>query len=495
MNSVKQNFTVWGKFSWPLVVAAAAFLFAIGSGVNLLNDGDTFWHIATGRWILEHGAIPHADSFSHTLPGIAWTSHEWLSEVIFYLAFKTAGWTGVVLLAATVFAAVLAYLASYLQRYLEPAHVLLFSILALGMVAPHLLARPHLLAIPLLVIWTGSLIRACEEGHSPKLWLLLVMVVWANLHGGFTLGLALAAAFGVEAVLAAKKGERFQVGRRWATFLVLAVLAGLLTPHGVEGIFFTAKIMGMSYALTHIGEWQPPYFQRFQFLELWLMLLLLAVFTRGLRLSPVRLVLLLGLLHLALNHVRNVELLGLLAPLLLASAIKTQWTLNHDNGGNTKTLDAFFKRHAQPASLQAIVVVFFLVGATTYYKLQQQGIAPPEGRHPIAALQAVKESGIKGPVFNQYEFGGYLIFSGVPVFIDGRADMYGDDFFKHFLEASRFPHMHGLEELLAKYHVAWTILGPNTPAAAFLDHLPGWRRLYADNTAVVHVRDAAALTK
>jgi predicted outer membrane lipoprotein len=127
------------------------------------------------------------------------------------------------------------------------------------MVAPHLLARPHLLAMPLLVIWAGGLIRACEEGRRPRIWLLGVMALWANLHGGFTLGIVLAAAFGVEALLlATDRDARMLALRRWGSFLALAILAAMLTPHGVEGILFTFKVLGLSYALGNIGEGNPP---------------------------------------------------------------------------------------------------------------------------------------------------------------------------------------------------------------------------------------------
>lgn len=486
---MKRYFFGLGGFSWPLIVGASAFLFAIGNGRNLLIDGDTYWHLAAGRWILEHGAVPHADPFSHTLPGAPWTAHEWLSEVLLHLAFQAGGWPGVVVLTAAAFAATLAYLSRFLHAYLAPAHVLIFSILALGMVAPHLLARPHLLAMPLLVIWTANLVRACEAGWTPPLWLLGVMAVWANLHGGFTLGIALAGAFGIEAVLlAGGRQEKLAAARRWGLFLALAVLAGMLTPHGIKGYFFTAEVMGMSYALSNIGEWLPPNFQEFQFLEVWLMLLLAALFTRGLRLSAMRLLVLLSLLHLALSHARNVELIGLLAPLLLASAIRAQWTRFQGEGKHTGNLDRFFLRHAQPAALPAVVLIFAVAGALGYYKIRQQGIAPPAKKHPIAAIQAVKEQGIRGPVFNAYPFGGYLIFSGIPAFIDGRADMYGDDFMKRYLEAIRLPRSNGLEKLLDEYGVTWTLLPPKSPAVDHLDTLAGWRRMYADGTAVVHVR-------
>lgn len=491
---VKGVFSRWGGFSWPLVVGAGAFLFAIVRGSRLLNDGDTYWHIATGRWILEHGAIPSRDPFSYTLPEAPWTAHEWLSEVFLHLAFQAGGWPGVAVLAAVAFAATLAYLARFLQAYLAPAHVLILSILALSMVAPHLLARPHLLAMPLLVIWCAGLVRACEEGRMPKLWLLGVMTLWANMHGGFTLGIALTAAFGLEAVLLAKGHmERRKVARRWALFLALAVLAGALTPHGIGGYFFTIHIMGMSYALANITEWLPFNFQEFQFLELWLLLLLVAALSRGIRLSPVRLGLLLLLIHLSLKHARNAELLGLIGPLLLASALRDQWGAQQGAGASTESLDRFFMRHAQPASLASMALVVLITGALTIHKVQQGGIVPPPKKQPMAAIEAVKNAGIKGPVYNAYSYGGYLIFSGIPVFIDGRADMYGDDFLEKYLVAYRRPEGGRLEKLLAKYQVSWTLLQTNTAAAAQMDQLPGWQRFYADETAIVHIRNGTAL--
>ena len=99
---------------------------------------------------------------------------------------------------------------------------------------------------------------------------------------------------------------------------------------------------------------------------------------------------------------------------------------------------------------------------------------------------------VEGPVFNDYAFGGYLIFAGIKPFIDGRY-FYGDAFIKRYFDAA-FVLSDELPRLLAEYHIAWTLLGAKTPAVVLLDHLPGWRRLYADDIAAVHVRtDGASL--
>src|SRR6185437_14288438 len=104
--------------SWPLLVAASTFLVLLTRG-GLLADGDTYWHIAAGRWMFQHFAIPTVDPFSYTMGGMPWTAHEWLSEIILAAAFAIGGWSGVIGAAAASFAAALAILTRYLLRHLE----------------------------------------------------------------------------------------------------------------------------------------------------------------------------------------------------------------------------------------------------------------------------------------------------------------------------------------------------------------------------------------
>ena len=108
---------------------------------------------------------------------------------------------------------------------------------------------------------------------------------------------------------------------------------------------------------------------------------------------------------------------------------------------------------------------------------------------PEVALKHVPGSVIAMPVFNDYSFGGYLIFRGVPVFIDSRAELYGDAFLQNYSRIMR-PDTAALKATLEKYRIGWTILKPDSPAVVVLDLLPGWRRVYADRIAVIHVRDS-----
>lgn len=481
----------WG-ISWPLIVGALIYLVFLAHGNYLLGDADTYWHLAAGRWILEHGTIPVSDPFSHSMRGVPWTAHEWLSEVIFAAAYMTGGWTGLIALAALAFASALAILTRFLLKEMEPVHALMFVAFAVVLPLTHLYARPHVLAMPLMVLWTAHLVRASEHGHAPSLWLLPVMTLWANLHGSFTLGLALALAFALECVLNARKTDQVgKAAKSWGIFVGLSFVSALLTPHGIEGILFTLKIFGGSYALDHIAEWRSPDFHFLQPLEVWLFVGLAVVLFQGLRLPLMRIALLLGLLHLGLTHNRNIELLGLLAPLFLAAPLAGQWRERQSTGHQLATMDHFFQALAQRASKGATVLVVSGLVAATILATQLDELQPDKGITPADAIQAVRKANLTGPVLNEYSFGGYLIYSGISPYIDGRADMYGDDFLKEYMEAVSLKGSDVLPRLLQKYRIEWTLMPPETAAVALLDHLPEWRRLYADKVAVVHVRKTA----
>jgi hypothetical protein len=481
-------------FSWPLLAALAAYLYAFSRGNELLIDGDTYWHIATGRWMIQHGTIPSTDPFSHTMPGATWTAHEWLSDLILATAHQWGGWTLVLTVTALALALTLALLTRALLKWLEPIYALLFAGLAIALVSGHLLARPHILAMPVMMSWTIALVQASEAKRSPPLWTLTLLILWANLHGGFTLGLALAGAFAMEALSHSDKGCRAETAKSWGFFLLLAVASALVTPHGVEGILFTWHILfNLGSALVRIGEWRSPDFQTFHAFELWILGALALAMYQGLRLPLMRLVLVLGFLHLALKHVRNVELIGLLTPLFVAGPFAEQWRQARRDSDQVEGLDRFFQSLARPASRRALLAGSLVLAVAPVWSSRLRPAELPETVVPEQAIAAVQKAGITGPVLNGYSVGGYLIYRGIPVFVDGRADMYGEAFMKQYAEALELRTPDGLEKLMDKYGVTWTILETQSATVALLDHLPNWRRLHADKMFVVHVRNSAPL--
>jgi hypothetical protein len=303
----------------PLGLALAVFALCAFSPA-VLNDGDTWSHVATGDWILAHRAIPRVDPFSFSFAGIPWTAHEWLSEVLFALAHRVAGWSGVVLLTGAAAGAATFVVARRAGRALTGPALIALMALSLGLMAGGLLARPHVLALPVLAFWADLLFTARERDRAPPLAAVALMMLWANLHGGFAFGLALIGPFALEALWLAPAGRRVSVLKDWARLGIASFGAALITPFGIEGLLFPLKLMNLSY-LAQIKEWQPENFAHPGPLEWALLALIGLALTKPLRLAPMRVLLLLGLIHLSLQHMRHEMLLAMLAPMLLAQPI------------------------------------------------------------------------------------------------------------------------------------------------------------------------------
>ncbi len=472
----------------PSLVGIGVYCVAVVGAQALLNDGDTLSHIAIGRWIIAHRAIPFVDDFSFTASGHSWVPHEWLAEAVFAGLYDWLGWGGVVTLTAAAAAAAFALLALALQRTLGPGPATIGALAAFSLTEAHLLARPHALAWPLLVIWTASIVAARDKGQRPSLALLPIMILWCNLHGGFVIGLGFAGLIAAEAVLDATAATRVRQIRGWGIFLGLAGLCALCSPNGVDSLLLPFQLMKMSFAINSISEWRPVDFAHPDPLEAWIALAVLGGLVFGIRLPLSRTLMLLLLLWMALTHVRNEELLGIIGPLLVATPLAVQLRPTVPISGTALRGP---NRRAGAAAFTGFVlsgaVVIALGLVATVWVLDRQGLAPRSDLAPAAALEIAQRAGLDGHVFNSVRFGGYLLFTKIPAFVDGRADLYGDAFLERYVAASNA--IDGwLPELLDRYNVNWTLLEPSVPAVSLLDHLPGWRRIYSDRYAVIYRR-------
>ncbi len=466
---------VRGRFLLIWVIPIA-LLGAVSFAPPILNDGDTFWHVAAGRWILAHHAVPRFDPFSFTFAGRPWVAHEWLSETVMAAAYLAVGWGGVMSLTGLAVAVVAAVSGAWLLRWLSPLSATLALALGLACIAPGMLARPHLLALPLAAVWTVALLEARAAGRAPGLWLALVMVVWANMHSSFVVGLGLAGAFALEAALEVRFG-RWRMLRGWAEFVALSVLAALVTPNGIDGLAFPLRVMNMK-TLPMIAEWLPPDFMRLSPLEVALLAGVFAAFWRGVRLSAVRALIIIGLIHMSVQHVRQEVMLGAIAPLILAEPFGRAL-------GRAAPADPVrWRMPAQQAALGGALAAAILVGRLVVPYHRVDGPTAP-----VAAFANVPAALRAQPVINDYNFGGYLIFRGVRPYIDGRADMYGDDFVAAD-QALQDGDPAQLAAVLRRYGIRWALLRPTLRLTRDLE-AAGWRRLYADRYAVALERPVA----
>jgi len=465
----------------PLWVGAGVYALFLLAGNRLLIDPDTMWQITVGQWIIDHRAVPETDVYSFTMRGQPWISTQWLAQVLFAKAYAIAGWSGPVVLAASAIAATFALLAKFLSRRLSESTTLVFIAAALALTVPHLLARPHVLALPLMVMWVGELIAAADRRGAPSLWLLPLMALWANLHGGFVFGLMLVVPIALDAVVSADVKSRKSLALRWAGFGMAALIASCCTPYGWNSLLASQKILALGSALPLIMEWKPADFGNLGPFEVCLLLAIGLALWRGVTLPPLRIVLLLGLLHMALAQGRAAEILALLAPLLLAAPLAKQF------GGTGVANSA-----APPMRgvLVAGVAVALVAGTFVYASVHR--FEPHSRGSPVAAVAALKKLNL-ARVFNDYDFGGYLIANGVAPFIDGRTELYGEKFFVDHNAASGLMEPENLFRLLDQYKIEATLMRTQSAATKLLDHVDGWQKVYADDIATIHLRTPGAL--
>ncbi len=460
----------------PVWVGLGVYALLLMVGSSLLNDPDTYWQITIGQWILDNHALPRTDIYSFTMHGQPWISTQWLAQVLYALAYGALGWTGPVVLASAAVALSLAVLTRFLAARLPHTAVLVLVTAAIMLMASHLLARPHVLAMPVMVAWVAGLVGAMDRKGAPSFWLLPLMTLWANLHGGFVLGLALIGPIALDAIWRASKPEQPTLLVRWAVFGVAALAASCITPYGWEALLASRRILSLGAALALIGEWRPANFGQAGPLELTVLAGFAFALWRGITLPPMRIVLVLGFVYMALSHVRNAEVLALLAPLVLAKPLGEQ--IGRDAPAATASSPQQWSLLAVIA--MASIALTVLVASTLHY-------APFARMSPVAAVNELKKLNVSR-VFNDYNFGGYLIWREVPTFIDGRTELYGEKLMVDHDNASRLVQPDKLFQLLRDYDVEATLLSSGSAAAKLLDRVEGWQRVYSDQLATIHVR-------
>jgi len=449
----------------PLFVAVLLIPAVLGSSSMIFNDGDVSWHIATGQWILDHHAIPHADPFSFTWAGKPWVPIEWLAELFYASAYRLAGYGGV---AALVTATLMALHAAIYLNASRSIRAALVPVIAMDLaIIPTMLARPHLLTWPLLAWWCWLLMRAREQNRAPPLVAALLMTIWANLHGGFVFGLAIAAAFGLEALVSSP--DKARALRQWLIFGAACAVAVFINANGLEGVFHPLRFTQLQM-LPLIDEWKPssPTHTPFFFGVLVLTLALIA--WKQPRLHWVRWLLLVGLLGLALLQQRHQATFAIVAAMIMPKGFA--------RGPNAKSAIDPTLRWVAAAGAAFLVVLRAAMPLTP----------PHNGANPWKLIAAVPPELRSQPVLNDYSMGGPLILSGIRPYIDGRGDMYGDELVLGFSRMARGDSKE-LDRAVRRWNIRWAILPNDATALIALLDRSGWRRIANDRVGVIYVRE------
>lgn len=462
-----------------LVLTAATFWFA----PHHLRDPDTLWHIRTGLDIWASGGFPHTDPYSHSFAGSPWIAKEWGSQLLLAGAYSLGGWTGVIALTAATIAAAGTILYRALVKDLDPLVAFVLVAVSVYFSSWTLAARPHLFALPFIILFVHGTWSDASRGRAPRWINLLWLWAWANLHASFTLGFVFAAFAAAQYFTVTTIRPRPQAGR-WLLFLGAAPLVTLIHPYGHESILSTFIQMGNDSAQS-ILEWTAFSAEIMPRHALMLLVITFAVLISGFRLKPVPAMFTVFVFYLFLEHARFVVFFFMLTPIIIAGPLAAQFATFAAQ--KPETARAVSRTRAMRTYAAAGIGLFALV--MWGIGLTRDVYRPNPAFYPKAAIEAARAAGVKGNVMNAYNFGGALIFEDIPTFIDGRADRLFDGLVPQIQQAQSAHGAPVLQAQIETYNFNWALLPAGDGRLAHFAAMANWQIIYEDQRAVVLVRD------
>jgi hypothetical protein len=455
----------------------------------LLGDPDTFWHIKLGSDILNSSHLPITDIYSYTYVGQPFVSKEWLSEVLFAGSFKLWGWNGVILL--TVIAAVASILLLFLEltRYLHPTFAALFAIVIIVMLTPVVVARPHILTVPIAIYFTGRMFRAAEAKQVPPFWLLALIAVWANLHGSFTLAFVVAGFAFLHLFFQIRFTDR-PLLLKWVLFGILCPIAAMLHPYGYEPIRIGMQMMATNKAMAYIQEWMPLNAKDDKVIMIFILAALAGLIGTRMNLGWAKTLFIIFVLNMMLTHGRFIYVFFLLVPIVIAPNLADRYPEISLAKWLARARDPLENLVAKWFGPLASVISITAVAAALLF-LQNKMPTPPEDTAAEKPIAFAIANNLQGHVFNEYRYGGSLIFHGIKTFIDGRAEqLFTGDFFPDYVNSGRHDGAKLFKDLMDRNNITWTLLPSDDLRNGFLDQL-GWKKAYSDDKTIIYTKPAA----
>jgi hypothetical protein len=479
------------------LVICIALLSVFTMAVRVSADTDTWWHLAAGRWMVENRQLLTTDPFSLTRAGEAWTNPSWLAQLLLYGTYKLGGLPGLNVLTALM--VTLAFACTW-PVMAGPGLLRAFVLVGAAAVSGiYWSARPQIVSFAL----TGACLLVLEKGRSDRKWWIAVPVLlalWANIHGGFIIGLMLVGiCLGGELIEAVS--DRLASGAAWRMLwahrktAVLTLLALLLAsaafvsfnPYGPRLLTYPVQTVSIGTLQTAIDEWQSPDFHRQDTLPFLAMLLgtMLLIALSPRRKTGREMLLFVALAGLALVARRNIALFALcLAPAVAQHA----WAILESLIRTKRVPDP--KAVQPPAARLANLALLGLLAAAAVVKMieplsVERNVLAVRDQQPLGAIAYMKESRPAGPLFNSYTWGGYLIWDVWPeylTYVDGRTDLFDDQVLSEYLTVWNGDE--GWEGILRSRGVQLALLEPHAPVVDQMT-TAGWALLHADPQAVL----------
>lgn len=480
------------KFSklFLTIVLIGILLFTLRPSIG---DPDFWWHLKTGQVIVQTKQIPQFDSFSFTVNGHKWVTHEWLTEVIIYKLFTIGGFNLVIIFFS------LLLLSAYsltIFRCEDRTHLYTVGLaLLLGVImsTPVLWARPQVFTILYSSLFLLLLDLYIKRGKVIFLLPLpFIMLLWVNQHGAFIIGLVIIGVFVLGklidsiVIIISKKQFRLVIWDRKLIFLFgalfLSTSVTLINPSGSRILIYPFQTLSDTSMQRYIVEWASPDFSERTWIPLAVMFLSLLGF--GLKfshkISTTNVILCIIFGYMALSAIRHVALFSLVAIPILSSQLTEAFPKMDDSRqrGQLPTLFIF---------LVLCGMMFLLINTTLNLDEKQEIII--KNSYPVNAVNYLKENIPNAHVFNSYKWGGYLIWNFYPeqkVYIDGRADVYGGDFVAQHRDIILT--MPGWKKMLGDKKIRLVLVEPDTPLAYALQISEEWVLLHEDDVSVLYQR-------
>ncbi len=436
-------------------------------------DPDIWWRLRTGDWIIAHHGVPQTDPFSSLGAMRPWVEYSWLFEVMLFMAYKLLGYPGIILgVEIMVFAIVLnLYALLEEQGGASPISEVLALITVVGL-TPLFMPRPWLVSILFFILE----LRLLYQYRKSEDWRLLIALVplfglWANIHIQFINGFLILALFTAESMLMPERRRSFPPA--CATFAGCAV-ASLFNPYGYRLYPLAYELNNSSY-FANLSELRPPDFSMATYWSLPLLsaVALALVWRKGARAAGFLPVLLsiVGVI-LALRSRRDIWLALIPTGTLIAALSKNQVHIIVQGFGN--------RVRAILMAIGAVCATLLSDGRTVI----EEKVAE---HFPTAAVNFMRNHGLKGKIYNTYDWGGYLIWT-MPessVSIDGRNFLYGETVFLRNLST-----WNAADDWVydPELRTAQIVIGPpRLPLFKKLRSSTKFRQVYSDHVAEVFV--------
>src|SRR5579859_1509086 len=490
------------RLTLPVLATILTFagIFAMAARPSI--DTDTWWHLRAGAWMVAHHQVLAVDMFSSTRFGQPWLNHSWLSQILLYGVWQLLSYAGLNLLTAVL--VVIAWWFVY-ARIEGNAYLKAFClVLGAAASAVYWSARPQMASFLLTAVFAWVLGDFRWRGIDLLWWLPLLVVLWVNLHGGFAIGFLLLlgtlAGQGLSLVL----GQSGPGTLTWSGLRRLAVVSAIcaavvpLNPFGPALYLVPLRTVSIGVLQQFIQEWQSPDFHLLQF-QPFIGLVLATIVALGLsrrRADLTDLLLVCGFTYLALVSARNVSNAALIiTPLLARHAAAIVAELHQSRPRLAALVDPAPALRNYPVlngALLGLVLLAVLIKAADA-SLPATNAKFIASQEPVKAVDYLEQAQPPGPLFNAYNWGGYLawrLYPNYPVFVDGRTDLYDDALLRQYLTAALGQPSYRL--VLDQYGVNLVLVEQGSPLAQRLAVDTAWRPLYADSVSAVFQRVARA---